>query len=263
MLDVHPAHHAATTWRDFFIHIATIVLGLLIAIALEQTVEYFHHRHQVADAREALRIEREININRFAVATAEFRRFAPILQSDLNILVYVHDHPGAKLTQLPARFNWFTITVPFNDSAWKTAQQSGVLQYMPRAEVQRYSQLYDRLTRLAFRLQSERDALFRARGFTVRDADPTHLSPTELAHQLDLMTDVVLMHGTSGGEQRNINRLYPDFTPAPSPDELYQVLHSPPASEDVKAVAALSEKIAQFDAEHGEDTQDSPSPEAR
>ena len=33
MLDVHPPHHAATTWRDFFIHIATIVLGL------EQTIE--------------------------------------------------------------------------------------------------------------------------------------------------------------------------------------------------------------------------------
>src|ERR1017187_10104742 len=36
MLDIHPAHHAASTWRDFFIHIATIVLGLLIAIGLEQ-----------------------------------------------------------------------------------------------------------------------------------------------------------------------------------------------------------------------------------
>jgi hypothetical protein len=180
MLDVHPAHHAASTWRDFFVHIATIVLGLLIAVGLEQTVEYFHHRHQVAETREALCVEREININRFAIATAEFRRFAPILQSDLNVLVYIHDHPGAKFTQLPARFNWYTITVPFNDSAWKTAQQSGVLQYMPRDEVQRYSQLYDRLTRLAFRLQSERDALFKARGFTVRDADPTHLSPAEL-----------------------------------------------------------------------------------
>jgi hypothetical protein len=28
MLDVHPAHHAATTWRDFLIRIATIVLGV-------------------------------------------------------------------------------------------------------------------------------------------------------------------------------------------------------------------------------------------
>ena len=26
MLDVHPAHHAATTWKDFFIHIATAAI---------------------------------------------------------------------------------------------------------------------------------------------------------------------------------------------------------------------------------------------
>ncbi len=36
MLDVHPPHHAATTWRDFFIHIATIVLGLIIAVGPRQ-----------------------------------------------------------------------------------------------------------------------------------------------------------------------------------------------------------------------------------
>jgi hypothetical protein len=36
VLEVHPPHHAASSWRDFFIHIATIVIGLLIAIGLEQ-----------------------------------------------------------------------------------------------------------------------------------------------------------------------------------------------------------------------------------
>jgi hypothetical protein len=54
MLDVHPAHHAANTWREFVTHIATIVLGLLIAVGLEQTVEYFHGRHKVAQTRQAL-----------------------------------------------------------------------------------------------------------------------------------------------------------------------------------------------------------------
>ena len=51
MLDVHPAHHAASTWRDFFIHISTIVIGLLIAVGLEQTVEHFHQRHQLQELR--------------------------------------------------------------------------------------------------------------------------------------------------------------------------------------------------------------------
>jgi hypothetical protein len=46
MLDVHPAHHAASTWRDFFIHIITIVIGLLIAIRFEQTVRWRHHSRQ-------------------------------------------------------------------------------------------------------------------------------------------------------------------------------------------------------------------------
>jgi hypothetical protein len=31
MLDVHPPHESIHTWRSFFIHIATIVVGLLIA----------------------------------------------------------------------------------------------------------------------------------------------------------------------------------------------------------------------------------------
>jgi hypothetical protein len=54
MLDVHPPHHAANTWRDFFIHIATIVIGLLIAVGLEQTVEHFHHQHQLRELRKGL-----------------------------------------------------------------------------------------------------------------------------------------------------------------------------------------------------------------
>src|SRR5450432_3335017 len=75
MLDVHPAHHAASTWKEFFIHIATIVLGLLIAVGLEQLVEHIHHRIELADARKALAIERKINIARFSVENDEFHRF--------------------------------------------------------------------------------------------------------------------------------------------------------------------------------------------
>jgi hypothetical protein len=62
MLDVHPAHHAATTWRDFFIHIATIVIGLLIAVGLEQTVEWVHHKHQRHQLQEDIHSEAEQNL---------------------------------------------------------------------------------------------------------------------------------------------------------------------------------------------------------
>jgi hypothetical protein len=62
MLDVHPPHEAAHTWTDFFIHIGTIVIGLLIAIGLEQAVELVHHRHQRHDLQVDLHDEADQNL---------------------------------------------------------------------------------------------------------------------------------------------------------------------------------------------------------
>ena len=53
MLDVH-VPHPTHTWNDFFIHIATISVGLLIAIGLEQTVEAVHHHRQSEELRAAI-----------------------------------------------------------------------------------------------------------------------------------------------------------------------------------------------------------------
>ena len=39
MLDVHTPHEPIHTRKGFFIHIATICVGLLIAVGLEQSVE--------------------------------------------------------------------------------------------------------------------------------------------------------------------------------------------------------------------------------
>ena len=38
MLDVHPNHAPLRAWRDFFIHFATIVVGLCIAVGIQMTV---------------------------------------------------------------------------------------------------------------------------------------------------------------------------------------------------------------------------------
>ena len=46
MLDVHAPHETGHSWKSFLVHIAAIVVGLLIAVALEQMVEFLHHRHQ-------------------------------------------------------------------------------------------------------------------------------------------------------------------------------------------------------------------------
>jgi hypothetical protein len=57
MLDVHAPHEGLHTWKGFFIHIATIVIGLFIAVALEQSVEAINRHREVAALREDLRQE--------------------------------------------------------------------------------------------------------------------------------------------------------------------------------------------------------------
>jgi hypothetical protein len=61
MLDNHPPHAPTHTWRDFLIHIATIVIGLLIAVGLEETVEAIHRRHEMQEARQHIRAEAKVN----------------------------------------------------------------------------------------------------------------------------------------------------------------------------------------------------------
>ena len=57
MLDVHAPQEVLHTWKSFFIHIATIVIGLFIAVALEQSVEAINRHREVAALREDLRQE--------------------------------------------------------------------------------------------------------------------------------------------------------------------------------------------------------------
>jgi hypothetical protein len=38
VIDIHPPHQAAHSWRDIFVHLATITVGLFIALSLEGCV---------------------------------------------------------------------------------------------------------------------------------------------------------------------------------------------------------------------------------
>ena len=55
-MEIHKPH-AAKTWKEFFIELGTIVLGILIALGLEQAVETFHDRSREDQARQSIRAE--------------------------------------------------------------------------------------------------------------------------------------------------------------------------------------------------------------
>jgi hypothetical protein len=142
MLDVHPAHQAASSWREFLVHIATIVLGLLIAVGLEQTVEAIHHHRELSETRAALRRERSANVARFAVETQEENREIPLFQEDLAVFTYLKDHPGAAAGTWPGKLGGQVITILYADSVRRTAQQSNVVAFMPPAEIQQTDRIY-------------------------------------------------------------------------------------------------------------------------
>jgi hypothetical protein len=57
MLDVHAPHEKIHGIRDFLLHLFTITVGLLIALALEGCVERWHHRELRNEADANLRQE--------------------------------------------------------------------------------------------------------------------------------------------------------------------------------------------------------------
>jgi hypothetical protein len=138
MLDVHPPHAPTHTWRDFLIHIATIVIGLLIAVGLEQTVEFFHHRHQIRVARE--RIREEASVNRRILLEDE--RGIERIEANLDralILVRRSERTKPATTEAPD----FTFDLQgFYDEAYSSARESGVLSLMPYDESAMYEDAY-------------------------------------------------------------------------------------------------------------------------
>ncbi len=132
MLDVHTPHHALQGWRSFFAHIATITVGLLIALGLEQTAEHFHHRAQVEEMRESLRQEGldtqtivSENSRAIDATIAKIDRSIDRIQASERV-----EHPDEVILAIPS------------DSAWAAARDSGLLSLAPRTLVDNYWKVY-------------------------------------------------------------------------------------------------------------------------
>jgi hypothetical protein len=147
MLDVHPPHVAAHTWKEFLIQIATISVGLLIAIGLEQAVEFFHHRHQRhqleddlhsedLNNRDAIRRNLELAAQekwfQLATSTADSAlQDGGILNFTLPLAPCV---PGT-VGNSEARY------ISPSEAVWTTAKESNLVVLLPVEEARIYARL--------------------------------------------------------------------------------------------------------------------------
>lgn len=139
MIDIHPPQHAATTRRDFFVHLFIVVLGILIAIGLEQSVEAIHH----ANERRAL-------IENFHHECADNLK---VFKLDLDI---VHQNIAWERSSLALLRNarpqgdYITVTMPPGSSSgmhapsrsvWSVAKSSGKVELLP----ENLAEVFDRV----------------------------------------------------------------------------------------------------------------------
>ena len=216
MLDVHPPHSPTHTWNDFFIHVGTICVGLLIAVGLEQTVEYFHHRHQVKETREALRLEEEKNIKFFALERDMLREQAPVYRMDLDVLMYLRSHPGAAPSTWPGKMDWRWHGAFYPEANWATAKLDGVIEHMPTQEVQNFDDTYRRLERLYEIQNDELHAIEQARRIMFLYPDLAKADPAVLDEAIKAMSEVLVLHGRVALIQDLFVRRHPNFGPGNS-----------------------------------------------
>jgi hypothetical protein len=139
MLDVHPPHGKMHGLGDFFLHLFTITVGLLIALALEGCVERQHQRHLVHEAEAGLRQEIEENSKLIGALRQQVVDQNNQLNADLAVLDDLKTNPKAKHKDLS-----FTFTMRgFDDVTWKTAQTTGALGLMPYGDAEVYSGIYN------------------------------------------------------------------------------------------------------------------------
>jgi hypothetical protein len=126
-------------WRDFLLHLTTITIGLLIALSLEGLVEWRHHRHLVHDAEASLHAEIKGNAANIDGVLADVHKRQAALKHDVYVLNYIAangKYPEDK--KMSVNFQ----IVAFQGVAWKTAQSTGAISYIPYDLAQDYSSIY-------------------------------------------------------------------------------------------------------------------------
>jgi hypothetical protein len=139
VIDIHPPHQAAHSWRDIFVHLATITVGLFIALSLEGCVEWQHHRHLVHEARENIRSEMQDNQKELKGALDVIHKEQAQVKSDIEALIKLKQNPEAHGLSVNLRFSNSGLA----NASWNTAHETGAFSFMGYPEVKKYAEVYD------------------------------------------------------------------------------------------------------------------------
>ena len=176
-MEIHPPH-AIHSVKDFLLQLLTISVGILIALALEGSLEWSHHRRLVHEAAANLTAEihenqAEINKSIQGLRTSE--------QQLKQMVALVHQLQQNRATPVNnVTFNW-TLN-ELHAISWSTANATGAIAYMDYAEVKRYTRVYDLQQQFMTAQNRAFDSIMAVYGLsTLLQRDMRKVSDSELA----------------------------------------------------------------------------------
>ena len=138
-MDIHPPYGPIHSFKDFFLHLLTVILGILIALSLEGLIEWRHHRSLAEEARSNLTVEirenRQLLTGGLAAAPDAEQRLKATIET---IEAYRKNHRDDRTSKLDWSFGLF----PLSATAWSTAASTGAPGYMDYSEVKAYTRAY-------------------------------------------------------------------------------------------------------------------------
>jgi hypothetical protein len=223
-LDVHAPHHPIGGWKDFFVHLLTITVGLLIAVGIEGCVELHREHKLVREARETMRDEIQHNSDQMKDALGNLDQQTAVMKKNIETLTRIQENPKDKEAQ-DAKINAQFSIVGLRETAWKTAQTTGALSFMPYSEAQRYSDVYgsqqDFLNQQDKILEDEAQflGLIAKTNFGHKDVTPeqaslalerfgvwrTHLAYLDLMAKVTAANDVAFLEGKEGPHEMHMD----------------------------------------------------------
>ena len=175
MLDVHPPHEKIRGIRDFFLHLFTITVGLLIALALEGCAERWHHRELRKEADANLRQEIRDNAKEIESAHVANASEQANLMKVLEFLKARKEDRDYDIHEMRLDF----AIGDLKNASWKTASATGALSYMEYDHVQGYAALYQLQDKYSALQDETINEFLQLQSYVIYGFDPKKVTPAD------------------------------------------------------------------------------------
>jgi hypothetical protein len=204
-MEIHAPDHPVHSIKTFAIHLAIVTIGILIALSLENTVEWLHHRSLASEAR--LNIQAEIRENQrrlesyFEIARSSSTERKALMKA-------IDDVRAKKIAAFPKVDVHYTIK-ELSSAAWQTAATTGALGHMPYGEVRGYAELYA----MQSRFEDLQGQFLREFGLTdAPGREPATMTEAELQGWKEHLIIAESLMATQRGIAKILQKAYPMFT---------------------------------------------------